>query len=145
MEFYKGFSGRNRGKNNNRLGWVALLNFLGKVDGVQIADVEHGNYQVERALFQHVEGVVGGGDLCKFGRIAQVEGYVLLEEEFVYSTVLFEHEFVVFAADEENLAYPVSHELFKRSLLEKITIRQISECSFHTDIIAEEFLKIERS
>ncbi len=118
---------------------------MGKIDGVKVADIEHGNYQVERALLQHFKGVVSAGDLCKFRRIAQVEGYILLEEEFVYSSVFFEHEFVVFAADEENLAHPIGHELFKRSLFKKIALRQIRDCSIHTIIITEEILKIEYS
>ena len=73
--------------------------------------IGHTDDELEIAIFEFGQGFILGCYLGEARGIAQIERSVLVEDFFIYSAVVFEHEGVVLGGDKKDVVNSFVHQI----------------------------------
>ena len=106
------FFGEGR-QNDNRNIRIAELDFLGCCEDVAFVHVGHDNNQLKVSVGQFLERFFLCRDLCEPGRVSEAERCIFIKNLLVYSSVVLQHEGIIFAGNQQNIVDSFVHQFCK--------------------------------
>ena len=91
---------------------------MGHRKGIIVGIAGHTHHQVYTGGGQHLSGFFGGAYLCESRRIAQTQVGIFVENLFVNSSVVFQHEGIVGVGHYQDIENTVGHQIDERHVFQ---------------------------
>ena len=109
---------RERRQHHQRNVGILLLDGTGNVERIAIVRTRHDYHQIELGIPKLLPCFFLRRYLRKTGRIAETQVHVLVENLFIDTPVIFQHECIIRIGNQQYIKYTLGHQVHKRRILE---------------------------
>ena len=112
-----------------------LLHLSRHVEGIVVGITRHTYHEVDGSIAQHLVGLLRRTHLSERGRVSQSQVHILVKYLLVHTSVVLQHEGVVWICHYQHVEDASCHDIHKRHILQIKLIPFLRYLGFHFFIV----------